>query len=79
MICIDSHVVTVDGMGLLVSVLFIWELEEGNVVSCVTAGLAVSEGRTKADGGRVAPGITPGRGRGGGPVEHNIKTVVGVL
>lgn len=79
-IFIDSQVVTDDGMGLSVSVLSIWIVEEGNVV-CVTAGaaLAVSEGRTKPDGGRLIPGSPRGRGRGGRPVEHNTKTVVGVF
>ena len=72
MIFIDSQVVTDDGAGLLVSVLFIWIAEEGNVC-CVTAGAAlpVIGGRTKSDGGRVAAGNAPGRVRGGRPVEHN--------
>lgn len=74
---IDSQVATDVGMGLSVSTLSIWIVEQGNTVSCVTAGaaLAGSEGRTKPDGGRLIPG-TAGGGR---PVEHNTKTAVGVL
>lgn len=64
-----------DGTGLLVSVLFCW-VGEGNVLSCATVGnaLAATGGRTKSGGGRVTPGITPGRVRGGRPVEHNTNT-----
>lgn len=53
-------------MGLLVSVLFIWRVEEGAVVSCVTA--AMCDGKTKSAGGRYASGITPDGGRSG---RHN--------
>lgn len=73
MIFIDSQVVADDGMGILVSGLFIWIAEEGDVVSCVTAGAALAAfgARTKSDGCRVTPGITPGRVRGGRPAERN--------
>lgn len=70
MIFIDSEVATDGGTGALVSELFIGMVEEGYVVSSVTAGAAVKGGRTKSDGGRV----TPGRLRGGRPVEHNTNT-----
>ncbi len=63
MIFIDSQVSTDDGMWHLVSELFIWMVQEGNVVFCITAGA-----------GRVTPGTTPGGMRGGKPVEHKIKT-----
>lgn len=33
------------------------------------ASSAAAQGGTYADGGDAAPGITPGRGRDGGPVE----------
>lgn len=76
MIFIDSQVVADEGMGALVRELFIWIVEDGDVVSCVTAVvLAVTGGRIKSDGGRVTPGTTPGttpgRVRGGRPAEHN--------
>lgn len=38
MIFIDSQVGTDDGMWHLVSELFIWMVQEGNVVFCVTPG-----------------------------------------
>lgn len=67
---IDSHVVSDDGRGVLVSVLFIWTVEEGNVY-CAAA--VITEG-TKSDGGRVAAGIAPDGG--GRPVENNRMTAV---
>lgn len=63
MIFIDSEALT----GASV-VELIWIVEEGDVLLGGTAGaLADTGGRTKSDGGRVTPWITPGRLRGGRP------------
>lgn len=71
MIFIDSEVATDDGMGVVVGELFIWIVEEGDVVlvCSVIAGdaLAAVVGRTRSGRGRV----TPGRESGGRPAEHN--------
>lgn len=62
MIFIDSEVVTGNDITVLVSELFIWTVEKGDVVSCVPAGgaLVVMGGRTNPDGGRVTQGATLG-------------------
>lgn len=72
---------TDEGTGVWISELSIGIAEEGDMVSCMTAGAAMfvgMGGRTKSDGGRVTPGMTPGRFRGGRgasggrPVEHHM-------